>query len=110
MVPVARLVRSSHERWDGDGYPDRLAGEDIPLGARIIAVCDAFDAMVSKKPYRRSLNRPRRWTELRRCAGTQFEPELVRAVLRPRLPPGGDWAVERSESQAGPPAPAPVSD
>ena len=52
LVPVARLVRSSHERLDGGGYPDGLAGEEIPLGARVVAVCDAFDAMISERPYR----------------------------------------------------------
>ncbi len=52
LVPVAPIVRSSHERWDGAGYPDGLAGDDIPLGARVVGVCDAFDAMVSDRPYR----------------------------------------------------------
>ena len=52
LRPVARLVRSSHERWDGGGYPDGLAGEEIPLGARVVAVCDAFDAMTTERPYR----------------------------------------------------------
>ena len=51
LRPVARLVRSSHERWDGAGYPDRLTGEAIPLGSRIIAVCDAYDAMISERSY-----------------------------------------------------------
>jgi diguanylate cyclase (GGDEF)-like protein len=76
---IAMLVRSSHERWDGDGYPDGLAGEDIPLGARIVAVADAFDAMTSQRPY--SLPRPPEAAleELRRCAGTQFDPDVVEA-------------------------------
>ena len=52
MRPVARIVRSSHERWDGGGYPDALAGEAIPLGARIVCACDAFDAMLSRRPYK----------------------------------------------------------
>ena len=55
LVPVASLVRSSHERWDGDGYPDGMAGEEIPLGARVVCVCDAYDAMVSERPYRKAL-------------------------------------------------------
>ena len=105
MVPVARLVRSSHERWDGDGYPDRLGGEEIPLGARIIAVCDAFDAMVSKKPYRRSMDSPQALSELRRCSGTQFDPELVLLFCEHVYPQVGDWAVERYEWPAGVPAP-----
>jgi diguanylate cyclase (GGDEF)-like protein len=104
MVPVARLVRSSHERWDGDGYPDRLRGEQIPIGARIIAVCDAFDAMVSKKPYRRSMESSQALTELRRCAGTQFDPALVRLFCEHVYPQVGDWARERTEL----PAPASV--
>ena len=65
MGPVAELVRSSHERWDGDGYPDGLAGEQIPLGARIISVCDAFEAMTEERPYRRAMAPPRRLAELR---------------------------------------------
>jgi two-component system, cell cycle response regulator len=108
MVPVARLVRSSHERWDGDGYPDRLGGEDIPLGARIIAVCDAFDAMISKKPYRRSLESPQALSELRRCSGTQFDPRLVQLFCDHVYAQVGDWAVARSELPAGMPPQEPV--
>jgi two-component system cell cycle response regulator len=77
LVPVARLVRSSHERFDGDGYPDALAGEDIPLGARIVAVCDAFHAMTSDRPYRPGMSREEALAELRACAGTQFDPSVV---------------------------------
>ena len=55
---VARLVRSSHERWDGGGYPDGLRGEEIPLGARVVAVCDAFDAMTTDRPYRHRVGEP----------------------------------------------------
>ena len=71
---VARLVRSSHERWDGAGYPDGLRGEEIPLGARVVAVCDAFDAMTTNRPYRQRIGEPAALAELRRCAGTQFDP------------------------------------
>jgi HD-GYP domain-containing protein (c-di-GMP phosphodiesterase class II) len=78
---VAALVRSSHERWDGGGYPDGLAGEAIPLGARIIAVCDAFDAMVTDRPYRAGMPREDAEAELRRCAGSQFDPAVVQAFL-----------------------------
>jgi HD-GYP domain-containing protein (c-di-GMP phosphodiesterase class II) len=76
---VHRLVRWAHERWDGGGYPDGIGGEDIPLGARIVAVADAFDAMTSQRPY--SLPRPPEAAleELRRCAGTQFDPDVVEA-------------------------------
>jgi diguanylate cyclase (GGDEF)-like protein len=108
MVPVARLVRSSHERWDGDGYPDRLKGEQIPLGSRIIAVCDAFDAMVSKKPYRRSLESGEALRELCRCAGTQFDPALVDLFCEHVQPQVGDWAVERYEWPADDAEAAPV--
>jgi diguanylate cyclase (GGDEF)-like protein len=76
---AAKLVRSTHERWDGTGYPDRLAGSEIPLGARIIAVCDAFDAMTSPRPHAEPLNAEHAIRELLRCAGTQFDPEVVDA-------------------------------
>jgi two-component system, cell cycle response regulator len=77
LRPVARIVRSTHERWDGSGYPDALAGEDIPLGARIVAVCDAYEAMVSDRPYRPALSPEAAVDELRANAGTQFDPTVV---------------------------------
>ncbi len=80
LASVARLVRSSHERFDGSGYPDRLAGEAIPLGARIVAACDAWDAMITTRPYRRALSQTAALKEMRRCSGTQFDPDVVRAV------------------------------
>jgi HD-GYP domain-containing protein (c-di-GMP phosphodiesterase class II) len=73
------LVRSSHERWDGAGYPDELAGDEIPLGSRIIAVCDAFDAMVSERPYQSGRSASAAMAELRSCSGSQFEPAVVDA-------------------------------
>jgi diguanylate cyclase (GGDEF)-like protein len=76
---AAKLVRSSHERHDGMGYPDGLAGGQIPLGARIIAVCDAYDAMLSDRPYRDAMPRADAIAELRRCSGTQFDPAIVAA-------------------------------
>jgi two-component system, cell cycle response regulator len=79
LKTVAALVRASHERWDGGGYPDALAGEEIPLGARIVAVCDAFDAMVSDRPYRPAMTPERALAELRRCSGSQFDPAVVDA-------------------------------
>jgi HD-GYP domain-containing protein (c-di-GMP phosphodiesterase class II) len=79
LAGVARLVRCSHERMDGTGYPDGLAGEEIPLGARIVAVCDAFDAMTSDRPYRRAMSADAAVAELLRHAGTQFDPDVVAA-------------------------------
>jgi two-component system, cell cycle response regulator len=79
LSPVAKIVRSSHERYDGLGYPDRLSGQKIPLGARIIAVCDAYDAMTSQRPYRRAVGREEALAELCRCAGHQFDPDVVAA-------------------------------
>jgi two-component system, cell cycle response regulator len=76
---VGKLVRSSHERWDGAGYPDGLRGEEIPFGARIICVCDAYDAMVTDRPYRRGTDSETALAELRRCAGSQFDPAVVEA-------------------------------
>lgn len=79
LAGVASIVRSSHERWDGAGYPDRLAGEDIPLGARIVAVCDTYDAIVTDRAYRPAQPPEAALAELRRCAGTQFDPRVVAA-------------------------------
>jgi len=79
LAEAATIVRSTHERWDGMGYPDRLAATDIPLGARIISVCDAFDAMTSNRPYAAALTRDDALRELFRCSGTQFDAEVVEA-------------------------------
>lgn len=78
---VARLVRSSHEWWNGSGYPDRLHGEEIPLGARIVSVCDAFEAMTVDRPYRAAVPHDAACLELRRAAGTQFDPGVVNVFL-----------------------------
>lgn len=78
---VGGLVRSCHERWDGQGYPDGLSGEDIPLVARIVCACDAFSAMTSDRPYRPALATGTALDELRRCAGTQFDPRVVEALV-----------------------------
>ena len=82
LRPVARLVRSSHERWDGGGYPDGLRGDEIPLGARVVAVCDAFNAMTGERPYREPVSDAEAVEELRRCAGSQFDPMVVDAFCR----------------------------
>ena len=82
LAVIGGLVRASHERWDGSGYPDRLAGDDIPLGARIIALCDAYHAMVTTRPYRAASTHAVAVAELRRCAGTQFDPGLTELLVR----------------------------
>ncbi|HEY6779609.1 MAG TPA: HD domain-containing phosphohydrolase [Thermoleophilaceae bacterium] len=74
---VATLVRASHERWDGQGYPDGVAGAEIPLGARIVSVCDAYDAMIADRPYRAGMQPSEALGELRACAGAQFDPDVV---------------------------------
>ena len=79
LVPVARLVRACHERWDGTGYPDKLAEQEIPVGARVVSVADAFDAMTSERPYSAAVTPASALEELRRNAGTQFDPVVVEA-------------------------------
>ena len=81
LADVRPLVRHGHERWDGAGYPDGLAGEDIPMGARIIFACDALDAMTTDRPYRAALGLDEARAELRHHAGTQFDPAVVDALL-----------------------------
>jgi diguanylate cyclase (GGDEF)-like protein len=92
LAQVAKLVRSSHERFDGTGYPDGRAGDDIPLGARIIAVCDAYDAMIGPRPYRLGMSEEVALAELRRCAGEQFDPAIVDVFCELR-------SEERAEAQ-----------
>src|SRR5919201_2241083 len=91
--PVAEWVLHHHERWDGSGYPDGLPGETIPLGARIIFVADAYDAMTSERVYRRRVTPAEAIAELERCAGTQFDPEIVTAFA-------GEVALEREPLRA----------
>jgi diguanylate cyclase (GGDEF)-like protein len=78
---VAAIVRSSHENWDGSGYPDRLTGDEIPLAARIIRACDAFSAMTSSRPYRDAVSLPAAVAELERCSGREFDPAVVEALV-----------------------------
>ncbi len=92
---VARLVRASHEHWDGSGYPDGLRGNDIPLGARIISVCDAYEAMTTQRSYRASVSHGSACRELLRCSGSQFDPAVVDAVLA---------AIEAGADESGPDA------
>jgi hypothetical protein len=84
LETVARLVRGSHERWDGGGYPDGLAGPEIPLGSRIIFCADAFHAIRSDRPYRRGRPANEALAEVSRCAGTQFDPNVVAALQQVR--------------------------
>ena len=78
---VARIVRHEHERWDGKGYPDQLAGAEIPVGSRIILACDAYHAMISDRPYRKAMEHADAMAELTGHAGTQFDPEVVQALV-----------------------------
>ncbi len=78
------MIRSSHECWDGTGYPDQLAAHDIPLGAQIIFVCDAFAAMTSDRCYHAAKSHAEACAELRRDAGTRFAPAVVDAFLAGR--------------------------
>jgi HD-GYP domain-containing protein (c-di-GMP phosphodiesterase class II) len=78
---IGHIVRSCHERWDGAGYPDQIAGEDIPLVARIVCCCDAYSAMTTDRPYRAARTAEEALEELRRCAGTQFDPVVVDALM-----------------------------
>ncbi|HJQ82509.1 MAG TPA: HD-GYP domain-containing protein [Candidatus Binatia bacterium] len=79
--PALPYVLHHHERWDGGGYPNGLAGAAIPIGARVVAVADAFDAMTSPRPYRRSIPIESALVEVERCAGTQFDPDAAEAFL-----------------------------
>jgi HD-GYP domain-containing protein (c-di-GMP phosphodiesterase class II) len=82
LTPIRPIVRSAHERWDGKGYPDGLTGEDIPLGARIVFACDAYDAMTTDRPYRAAMPEAAARRELEAGAGTQFDPQVVEALIR----------------------------
>jgi HD-GYP domain-containing protein (c-di-GMP phosphodiesterase class II) len=82
LAPVAKLVRASHERWDGSGYPDGLVGEEVPIGARIVAVCDAYEAITEDRVYQRARTPLEALAELRAHAGTQFDPAVVDAIER----------------------------
>ena len=78
---VAKFVRSTHERYDGTGYPDGLSGQKIPLPSRIVSACDAYHAMISRRPYQPAMPEAQARQELTRCAGTQFDPQVIEALL-----------------------------
>ncbi|MHB8597867.1 MAG: HD-GYP domain-containing protein [Ktedonobacteraceae bacterium] len=79
---LSHIVVAHHERWDGHGYPHGLAQSAIPLGARILTVVDSYDAMTSQRPYRQSLSDAHARAELKRCAGSQYDPQVVEVFLR----------------------------
>jgi diguanylate cyclase (GGDEF)-like protein len=101
LAAVADAVRHEHERWDGRGYPDGLAGEAIPLASRIVLACDAYSALVSDRPYRPALSVAEATAELERCAGSQFDPDVVTALLD-CLAPDGTIAGAVEPVEAGP--------
>ena len=79
--PLVPVIRAHHERWDGHGYPDQLQDEQIPLAARLIAVVDTYSVMITDRPYQRACSSTTALRELRRCAGTQFDPQVVKALI-----------------------------
>jgi HD-GYP domain-containing protein (c-di-GMP phosphodiesterase class II) len=100
MRSVGRIVRSSHERWDGGGYPDGLRGEEIPLEARIVSACDAFDAMTTTRAYRKAMSIDVAVTELTANSGSQFDPAVVAAVLAVIDRPSPSTPAPRPDSRA----------
>lgn len=82
LKSAAEYVKHHHERWDGNGYPDKLKGEEIPLGARILAVVDSFDAMMSERPYKKPMTLEEAFAELRKHSGLQFDPAVVETFLQ----------------------------
>jgi len=104
LAEVGRIVRSCHEHWDGTGYPDRLAGREIPLVARIVGCCDAFSAMTTDRSYRRALSIRAALEELEACAGSQFDPDVVRVLTE--LIRSGKVGLERQPQLVAIPASA----
>ena len=100
LAEVAGIVRASHERWDGAGYPDGLAGEDIPLGARIVAVCDSWEAMTSSRAYRAAMSPTLALNEITRCSGSQFDPRVVAAFLAVRQAASDDDDAGAADTSA----------
>jgi HD-GYP domain-containing protein (c-di-GMP phosphodiesterase class II) len=82
LSDVAVLIEQDHERWDGKGYPSGLKGEDIAVGARIIAIADAYDAMISGRPYQKAMTKEEAMAEIQKNAGTQFDPQAVEVFLK----------------------------
>ena len=90
MIAVGEIVRAHHERWDGKGYPDGLAADQIPLEARIVGCCDAWNAMRTDRPYRNALSYAMAVAQIRQNCGTQFDPTVVAALLATVAEPAGD--------------------
>jgi len=99
LAPIAKAIEHHHECYDGTGYPDGLAGDQIPLLSRLVAVVDAYEAMTRQRPYRRQLTREEAVAELRRCAGGQFDPEIVAAFTRllERVKQAGEPALQAAD-------------
>jgi HD-GYP domain-containing protein (c-di-GMP phosphodiesterase class II) len=97
LADVRTVVRSCHERWDGGGYPDGKAGEEIPIEARIVFVCDAFHAMTTDRPYRKRLPLEEACRRLREGAGSQFDPAVVEIFLS--LPHESPVPIERADDE-----------
>jgi putative nucleotidyltransferase with HDIG domain len=106
MTDVGEIVRASHERWDGKGYPDGTSGEEVPLPARIVSVADTFHAITTTRPYRRAQSPDAAIKELRACAGTQFDPEVVDALVRVLARPGAASPTEFFARTAAPEPPS----
>ena len=110
LARVGAVVRASHERWDGGGYPDGLSGEAIPLAARIVSACDAYNAMTTDRSYRRALPVADAVAELERCAGSQFDPAVIEALIAVAVDSAGQvphWQLTLTEPEPEP-LPAPV--
>ena len=96
LAPIAPVVRHEHEHWDGSGYPDGLRARAIPVGSRIVLACDAYQAMITDRPYRRAMRPEQAAAHLREGAGTKFDPDVVEALLdllghvRPQVPDRAD--------------------
>ena len=101
MADVGRIVRSAHERWDGTGYPDGLAGEEIPIESRIIFCCDAFNAITTDRSYRSGRSEAWALAEVRANAGTQFDPAAVEALVATVREPQPDASYRRQIYERG---------
>jgi HD-GYP domain-containing protein (c-di-GMP phosphodiesterase class II) len=104
LASVGRIVRASHEHYDGRGYPDGLAEEAIPVEARIVCACDAYSAMTTDRSYRKAMSKADALAELQRCAGTQFDPTVVAAVQgleRRQINDRRDWLERLGSSEGG---------